>query len=148
MNAFRNPFLLIVLFCTLFLVKCTCPPNDPDSLIKQISSKPWKISTLTVTDEDGANPITTGIEGFTLTLNESGDQPTTFTITTGGLAYNFAGATTGSWSVNNTENPTQATFAGNTVSFTASQEQLTIQYNEAAAPGKPEPVVRFVLVPR
>ncbi len=147
MNVFRNPFLLIVLFCTLFLVKCTCPtgsPNQDISLIKEIA-KSWKISTLTV---DG-NAITTGTDGFALTLNQSGDAPTTYIITTGGLAYNFAGATSGSWSLDNNTNPTQATFSGTTVNFTASETQLTIQYEEVAAePNKPKPIVRFVLVPR
>ncbi len=146
MNVFRNPLLLIALFCTLFLVKCTCKDDtggdDEKSLIEKIS-KAWKISTLTV---DGNAVDNT--ENFSLTLNQSGDAPTTFTITTGGVAYNFAGATSGAWSLNNNDNPTSATFAGNTVNFTASETQLTISYNEAAAPNKPEPAVRFVLVPR
>ncbi|WP_375563270.1 hypothetical protein ACE193_12210 [Bernardetia sp. OM2101] len=144
MNAFRNPFLLIVLFCSLFLVKCTCDDDEPDTSLIEKISKSWKISTLTV---DG-DAVTTGTDDFTLTLNQSGDEPTTFTVTTGGLAYNFAGATSGSWSVNNNDNPTQATFAGNTVSFTASETQLTVTYNQDGAPGKPQEAVRFVLVPR
>lgn len=143
MKAFRNPFLLVVLLCSLFLVKCTCKKDDPDSLIKLIS-KSWKISTLTV----GADAVTTGTGDFVLALNQSGDQPTTFTITTGGLAYNFAGATSGAWSVNNVENPTQATFAGNTVTFTASETQLTVQYKIAKEVDKLEPTVKFVLVPK
>jgi hypothetical protein len=143
MNAFRNPFLLVVLFCSLFLVKCSCPDETEDSLIKLIS-KSWKISTLTV-DNDA---VTTGIDDFTLSLNQSGDAPTTFAITAGGLAYNFAGDIDGSWSLNNNTNPTQATFAGNTVSFSGSEAQLTISYNQAGAPGKPQEAVRFVLVPR
>jgi hypothetical protein len=147
MNVFRNPFLLVVLFCSILLLNtagsCSKKDPEPDSLIKLIS-KSWKISTLTV---DG-DAVTTGTDAFTLSLNQSGDAPTTFTITTGGLAYNFAGATSGSWSLNNNTSPTQATFAGNTVAFTASATQLTVQYNQAGAPGKPQEAVRFVLVPR
>lgn len=144
MNAFRNPFLLVVLFCSLFLVKCTCGGTETeDSLVKKIS-KSWKISSLTV---DG-NAVTTGTDGFTLALERDGDEPTTFTVTTGGLAYNFAGATSGSWSLNNNDNPTQATFAGNTVAFTASETQLTAQYTQPGEPNKPDETVRFVLVPR
>lgn len=143
MNAFRNPFLLIVLFCSLFLVKCTCEDDDPEpeaTLIEKIS-KTWKISSLTVNGDD----VTTGIDAFTLTLNQSGDQPTNFTVVTGGLAYNFAGTTAGNWSVNNVDNPTQATFADNTVSFSASETQLTISYPN---PDKQSESIRFVLVPR
>lgn len=144
MNVFRNPFILVLLFCSLFLAKCSCSgTDDEDSLIKEIS-KAWKISSLTV---DG-NAITTGIDTYSITLNQSGDAPTTFTVTTGGLAYNFAGATSGSWSLDNNTNPTQATFDGNTVSFTASAEQLTATYNQPGAPNKPEETVRFVLIPR
>jgi len=143
MKAFRNPFLLVVLFCSLFLVKCTCGPEEEDTLIKQIATN-WKISTLTV----GGNAITTGTEAFELSLKESGDKPTTFTITTGGLAYNFASATSGSWTVNDVKNPTQATFASKTVDFTASKTQLRIQYKTDKAVDKNEPVVVFVLVPK
>ncbi|PIY11570.1 MAG: hypothetical protein COZ18_03780 [Flexibacter sp. CG_4_10_14_3_um_filter_32_15] len=142
MNAFRNPFLLVVLFCSLFLVKCTCGTEKDPSLVEEIS-KAWKISTLTVGGNDIADT-----ENFSLTLNQSGDEPTTFTIATGGVAYNFAGTTTGSWSLNNNTNPTQATFAGNTVNFTASKDQLTIQYTIAKEVDKNTPTVRFVLVPR
>ncbi len=144
MKAFRNPFLLVVLFCSLFLVKCTCEDDEPkDATLIEKISKSWKISTLTV----GGNAIT-GTENFALTLNQSGDAPTTFTITTGGVAYNFAGSTSGAWSVNNPTTPTQATFAGNTVDFTASETQLTVQYKIAKEVDKNEPVVRFVLVPK
>jgi hypothetical protein len=144
MNAFRNPFILVLLFCSLFLVKCSCTDDTDEASLIELISKEWKISALTV---DG-NAITTGTEDFTLGLNRDGNTPTTFTVTTGGLAYNFAGALTGSWSLNNNENPTQATFAGNTVSFTASETQLTATYNQAGEPGKPQETVRFVLVPR
>ncbi|AFM04251.1 hypothetical protein Fleli_1853 [Bernardetia litoralis DSM 6794] len=147
MNVFRNPFLLVVLLCSLFLVKCTCDDDttgDPDttSLVETIS-KEWKISTLTVNGD-----AVSDTEDFVLELNQSGDAPTTFTVTTGGVAYNFAGATSGSWSLDNNDAPTQATFAGKTVDFTASASQLTISYDETAADGKPEPAVRFVLVPK
>lgn len=144
MNVFRNPFILVLLFCSLFLAKCSCTDDKEDATLIEEISKAWKISSLTV---DG-NAITTGTDAFTLTLNQSGDAPTTFTVTTGGLAYNFAGATSGSWSLDNNTNPTQATFAGNTVSFTASAEQLTATYNQPGAPNKPEETVRFVLIPR
>ena len=147
MNAFRNPFLLIVLFCSLFLVKCNCP-EDSKSIVPDIS-KAWKISELTVTDADGTNPVTSGTEGFTLTLNNKDEEPTTYTITTGGLAYNFAPSNSGSWSLNNNENPTQITFGSNTVDLlNASETQLVIQYKEEADPGKQEPTVKFTLVPR
>ncbi len=145
MNTFRNPFLLVLFLCTLFIFNTSsnCGGSEEDSLISEIA-KAWKISTLTV---DG-NPITTGTGDFTLTLNQNGDAPTTYSITTGGLVYNFAGNTSGSWSLNDNKNPTQATFNGNTVAFTASATQLTVQYNESAPDGKPQPLVRFVLVPR
>ncbi len=143
MNVFRNPFLLVVLLCSLFLVKCTCEDDDPEpeaTLIEKIA-KDWKISTLTV----NGDAVTTGIDGFTLTLNQSGDQPTNFTVVTGGLAYNFAGTNSGNWSVNNVENPTQATFDVNTVNFTASENQLTISYPN---PDKQNESISFVMVPR
>ncbi|WP_338760028.1 lipocalin family protein [Bernardetia sp. ABR2-2B] len=147
MNAFRNPFLLVVLFCSLFLVKCTCEDDtdDVDSLVAQIS-QPWKISALTV---DG-NAITEDIDGFNLTLNQNADAPTTYSISTGGLAYNFAPNTSGNWSLApDNENPTSIVFSGSTVTLvSASATQLVIRYNEAAAEGKPEPVVQFTLVPR
>lgn len=143
MNAFRNPFLLIVLFCSLFLVKCTCSGTDEEETLVAKISKEWQISTLTV----GGNAIT-GTEDFRLTLNQNADEPTTFSITTGGVAYNFAGANSGSWSLlPNNESPTQAVFAGNTVSFTASETQLTIQYQVDETVDKNTPTVRFVLVP-
>lgn len=150
MKAFRNPFLLVVLLCSLFLVKCTCgTEEDPDTLVKEIS-KAWKISALTVTTGTDNQSITTGIDGFTLTLNQSGDAPTTYTIVTGGLAYNFAPNTSGSWSLApNNNNPTSITFSNSTVELlNVSKDQLVIQYKEAAAPGKPEPVVKFTLVPK
>ncbi len=138
MNPFRNSFLLIVLFCTLFLVNCTEPPQKEYSLVEKISRQ-WKISTLTI---DGN--VVYDTENFLLTLNKRGDKPATFAITTGGVAYNFAGSTSGSWSLlPNNKNPTQAIFDGNTVNFTASEEQLTIQYN-----GIDDASIRFVLYPR
>lgn len=144
MNAFRNPFLLIVLFVSLFLVKCTCGTKDETTVVTEIS-RAWKISTLTV---DG-NAVTAGTENFTLTLNQKDDEATTYTIVTGGLAYNFAPNTTGTWSLNDKKNPTQITFSNATVTLvSASETQLVIQYNEAAAPNKPEPVVKFTLVPK
>ncbi|WP_338793689.1 hypothetical protein [Bernardetia sp. MNP-M8] len=147
MNVFRNPFLLVVLFCSLFLVKCTCDDDtdDAESLVAQISQS-WKISTLTV----NGDAVTEDIDGFTLTLNQNADAPTTYSITTGGLAYNFAPNTSGDWTLApNNENPTSIVFSGSTATLvSASSTQLVIRYNEAAADGKPEPVVQFTLVPR
>ncbi|WP_291724149.1 hypothetical protein [Bernardetia sp.] len=144
MNAFRKPFLLIALFCSMFLAGCSSCEDDEDveTLVAQIS-KDWKIQSLTV----GGNEVA-DTDQFRLSLNQSGDEPTTFTITTGGVAYNFAGANSGSWSLlPNNESPTQAVFAGNTVSFSASATQLTISYTVDPAVDKNEPAVRFVLVP-
>jgi hypothetical protein len=143
MNVFRNPFILVLLFCSLFLVKCSCTDKTEEASLIELISKEWQISTLTV----GGNAIA-DTENFVLKLNRSGDEPTTFTITTGGVAYNFAGATTGSWSLNNNTAPTQATFASNTVAFTASETQLTVSYTVDPAVDKLEPSVRFVLVPK
>ncbi len=147
MNVFRNPFLLVVLFCSLFLVKCTCgdDTDDAESLVAQISQS-WKISTLTV----NGDAVTEDIDGFTLTLNQNADTPTTYSITKGGLAYNFAPNTSGDWTLApDNENPTSIVFSGSTATLvSASATQLVIRYNEDAADGKPEPVVQFTLVPR
>lgn len=147
MKAFRNPFLLVVLFCSLFLVKCTCKDKteNADSLVKLIS-QPWKISELT---KDGV-AITTGIDAFVLTLKQANDAPTTYSITPGGLAYSFAPTNSGAWSLSpNNDNPTSITFSGATSTLlNASKDQLVIQFKATKEQDKNEPTWKFTLVPR
>ncbi|WP_338760025.1 hypothetical protein WAF17_12810 [Bernardetia sp. ABR2-2B] len=145
MDIFRNSFLLLVLFCILFIVKSSCiiePPEPQKSLVKKIA-KSWKISTLTVDN----NPIFE-IDGFTLKLNQNDDQPTTYMITTGGLEFSFAPSISGNWSLDNNKKPSQANFDENTVDFTVFGDKLTIIYNKPATDNKPESVLHFVLVPK
>lgn len=148
MNVFRNPFLLVVLFCSFFVLNAStgCKKGETEESLVAKVAKAWKVSALTV---DG-NAITTGTDGFTLTLNQNGDKPTTYSITTGGLPYSFATQPSGIWTLlPSNENPTSIVFDNFTAQLVSiSLEQLVIRYNETAPVGKPQPVVQFTLVPR
>ncbi|MCC5945193.1 MAG: hypothetical protein JJT94_09670 [Bernardetiaceae bacterium] len=148
MRLFRRfSFVFVVLLSTLFFVKCSCDEDDEPEPVAQVSivetiSKTWRIQTLEV----GGTPFTDGIEDFRLTLQRDGDNPTTYSLATGGLQYNFAPTPSGSWSINQTLN--QITFAGTPVNYlNATANNLDLQYTVPEDQDKNTPTVIFRLVP-
>ncbi|WP_027003127.1 hypothetical protein [Hugenholtzia roseola] len=145
MKALRLSLLLMTLFSVLFLTKCSCseddPKPEPQKTLVELISKQWKIRTLTV---DGQG-VTDNIANFRLTLNSDGPNPTTYGINLGGLAYNFAPATSGNWTVNDAG--TQMTFSGQTVQAQASEENIRITYTVPEEQDKNTPTVVFDLIP-
>lgn len=142
-------FLLLLAAAGLSLF-ASCGGDDPEPEPTNIDllSITWQISNVT-------SGGVTNFSNFRITLTATNGSPATYSITNpDGIPqpnYTTPNQTSGSWSVNNTDNPTQLIFDGNTTAAVTisglSASGVTLTWNVPIDIDKTEPTYTYQLEP-
>lgn len=150
-------FLAFTVSGLLFLGACDNGSDPEPQTVAEKISKSWKVQSATQDVGSGSESVTFDFSSFRLTLASTDGEPTTYSITPGGLTDgktpNYNGSTnSGTWTISgNTTSGTivfedaAASDSSVTYSFDESAGTLTLTWTVSIDIDKTEPSYTFVL---